>query len=91
MILLKKVNSDWLQVKMTGSGRRGLVPVTYVEKYTPPPRVFRVKAAFAGSGKKLSLTVGEELTLVREVTESWYEVTNRYASGPPNGDGAGPL
>ncbi len=77
LTLVERKNANWIEVA-NSNGMRGLAPSNYLEEFDPDGDdvnvMMRAIADFTGSGLKVSLTSGEEVTLLRRKSTDWYEV-----------------
>jgi len=87
LTLVERKNANWFEVT-NKRGMRGLAPSNYLEEIGVSAdsgegdgagTTMRALADFHGSGLKVSLTLGEEVVLVRRKTADWFEV--RKADG----------
>jgi len=78
MVLVQEVTQDWWEMR-DGEGSVGLVPATFVEPASsaesaqPRKRLIAVDD-YKGAGKKVSLQVGEIVTVISQTSNAWYQV-----------------
>jgi uncharacterized protein YgiM (DUF1202 family) len=70
MVLLKKLSSDWYNVKKN-TGEKGLAPSSYLEECVV---VYCAIADYFGPAGQVSLSKGEEVNLISRKNNDWCEV-----------------
>lgn len=80
LVFLRRLTSDWFEMKKPASGEKGYVPQSFIRELSDSKVVLKAKSAYKPESRnsdQLSLVAGEVVTLIKEVDSEWYEVENK--------------